>query len=182
MTDRDEVGADAVARLMYMMDHPLTAPGSQDLAWLALSAFEEQAASVVAHFAGKVAETFGDGLRHDTLALPPGGGVAVWFVAWPGTAYEAIPQRYGAYFGQLCEMPLMLVGRGLRLKGFLEIDAYVYEDEAGSGTPALDIQYSFLPGDVFGGETPEDQQWKVILLCKDLCTEEERQTFATFMT
>jgi hypothetical protein len=40
------------------------------------------------------------------------------------------------------------------------------------------VEYSFLPGDVVGGAQTDDEQWKIIIINRDLCTAEQRQALA----
>jgi hypothetical protein len=163
-------------RLLVAMDRPLTVPGSESLAWAALDQFPDDP-PVLDHFAGKVRETFADGLRHDTLAVPPGGGVAVWFVTWPGPHEEAVPVRRGEYLEHLVGRSRMVIEGGIPLVGLLEIDVYVFDD-ADPGAPALEVEYSFLPGGIVGGVSTDDEQWKILIVNRDLCTVDQRQALA----
>lgn len=162
------------ARLTESLDHPLTASGSESLARSALAQFPEDG-GVLTHFARKIRETFAEGLPHDTLAVPPGGGVAVWFLAWPGTPADAVPARRGEYLEQMVQQGRMVVDAGIPLRGLLEIDAYVLDaDPSEPDLPALQIDYSFLPGDLLGGASTDDE-WKIVVLNQDLCTPAQRE-------
>ena len=187
MADEEERRVHVARRLSNSMDQPLTAPGSEGLARLALSQLSDtDLVSVLDQFTSKVLETLGDGQRHDTLAVPPGGGVAMWFRAWPGMHGEVQPQRLGLYLNELYGQARWLADRSILLTGFLEIDAYVAE-WANPPRPlknrlALEVEYSYLPGALIGGASADDPRWNAVVLNPDLCSAEERQALLKFMT
>src|SRR4051794_20100794 len=114
MASVDERRADVRRLLTERMQHPLTAPGSERLARLALAQFSGvDHQSVLDRCVDKILETLGDGRRHDTLAVPPDRRVAVWFVVWPGTHDEALPLRLGSYLEQLAGKARWLVEAGI---------------------------------------------------------------------
>lgn len=182
MADVNRSPASIVECLTRSMGKPLRARGSEQLAWLALAQLAEMDLdNTLDSFGGKLLETLADDQRHDILVVPPGGGVAVWFVTWPGTHQEVLPQRIGVYLDQLYGQARLLAEVGVPLTGFLQIDAYVTE---GSGSPeypfAVEVEYSYLPGVLVGGVSTDDPRWNIVLVNTDLCSAEERQALAEF--
>ena len=175
----DHIHAELARYLSESMARPITAPGSAELAQRALAQFPDTGLSLPVMFADKLLQTLEDGRRHDTMALPPGGtGVAVWFNAWPGLHREVQAERYGVYLGELCGKAHWLVERGVRISGFLQIDAYIGDDDESLD---LEVEYSYLPGGVVGGTRAAESWWNVIVLNQSLCTVEERQAIEKFM-
>jgi hypothetical protein len=163
-----------VLSLWDAMTRPLTAPGSEALAQRAIAQFSDtDLTAVLDQFGNKLVQTLDDDQRHDTLAVPPGGGVAVWCVTWPGPHEEMLPERYGSYLGMLSGQAQWLVSSGVPLTGFLEMDCYVWAD-------GLEIEYSFLPGNLFGGRASDDPFFHAVLLNFALCSDEERQALEKF--
>jgi hypothetical protein len=138
------------SRLAEALDRPLTSPGSAGLAKSALGHFS--GLEVLPAFAEKALETLRDGDSHNRTAISPDQHVAVLFVAWNGTHREVQPLRFGNYFKPFLGLGARLVERGLPLKGFLEIDAYL-RDNAEADDPAraldelfeVDVEYSYIP-------------------------------------
>jgi hypothetical protein len=182
VADVDRGSAGIVQCLTRSMDRPLTAPGSERLAWLALAQLPEiDLDTTLDRFGGKLLETLADDQRHDTLVVPPGGGVAVWFVTWPGTHQEVLPQRFGVYLDRLYAQARWLADAGVPLIGFLEIDAYVTETTGSEYPFAVEVEYSYLPGALVGGVSTDDPRWNMIVVNPDLCSAEERQAIAKFI-
>lgn len=175
---------DARRRLATLIEaalqRPLTAPGSQAVADSALSRFPPDT-DIIGAFAEKALEALDDGAQHNRTAITPNEPrVAVLFVAWNGTHREMQPERYGRYLNALWTMAHGVVDRGFALAGFLEIDAFVRE--AGDGTIAVDVEFSFLPGGLLG--FPEDRHNplpKALILNSSLLADEERQALANVM-
>ncbi|GAA3342913.1 hypothetical protein GCM10020358_39650 [Amorphoplanes nipponensis] len=168
--------AQVLQLLTQRLARPLTGSGSELLGRAAFAQFADRdAAAFVARFADKAVTTLRDGRRHDFIAIPPGGGIAVWCNTWPGTHLEALPLRFGSYADQLAGKASWLVERGVRLAGLLEIDAYVGEPDD------LEVEYSFLPGRLVGGVRAPDARWSNIMLNVHLCSDEQRQALEGFM-
>lgn len=184
--DDNERFAYEVRRLFEGLEHPLNTPGSENLVALGLSQYDDpERLALVGQWIRKVRETLDDGESHSILVLTGGKlNMAMLFVAWPGTVYEVQPQRVGEYLDALVGAARHAAGLGLPLEGFLEIDAYVREwpdDEAPGGQSlAIDTEYSYLPGVVFGGVETTHPDLNVMLINDALCTAEERQTLAEF--
>lgn len=161
--------------LTRALEAPIASPGSEKLAHLALAHFE--GLEILPAFAEKALETLRDGERHDRLAIArfeP--HIAIWFVAWSGTHREAQAERYGHYLNTLAGTARSLVDRGIPIGGLLEIDAYLRETGDSDDDLELDVEYSYLPGFVFGSGSPgSDPLSRTILLNPDLCTPEEKQ-------
>jgi hypothetical protein len=156
------------------MTRPLTAPGSEALAQRAIAQFSDtDLTAALDRCATKLLATLDDDKRHDTMAVPAGGGVAVWCVTWPGPHDEVLPQRYGTYLGMLFNTAQWLVRSGVPVTGFLEMDCYVWAD-------GLEIEYSFLPGNLIGGRASDDPLFRSVLLNSALCSDEERQALEKF--
>lgn len=177
-----------VRRLNGTLDRPLTAPGSEGLARMVLSHFEN--VDLLPHFAEKALETLRDGKRHDRIGVSPNDPrFAVWFVAWNGTHREVQSERYGEYFDRLAGIGRTLVRGDIAIAGLLEIDAYV-RDNADLSQPGrslddvfeIDIEYSYLPGFSFdsSAEAP-DQLSKALILNLDLCTPEQKRMLKKLM-
>ena len=57
----------------------------------------------------------------------------------------------------------------------VSLDAYVLDaDPSDPDVPALQVDYSFLPGDLLGGASTDDE-WKIVVLNQDLCTPAQRE-------
>jgi hypothetical protein len=174
-------------RLADALDRPLTSPGSAGLAKSALGPFS--GVEVLPAFAEKALETLRDGNSHNRTAISPDHHVAVLFVAWNGTHREVQPLRFGNYLKPFLGLGGRLVERGLPLKGFLEIDAYV-RDNAEASDPAkaldevfeVDVEYSYIPGFFLGSsEKPVATLPNVVVLNPDLCDAEEHQLLKKLM-
>jgi len=180
----DEARANYIAlRLAAALEHPVTHPGSEQIALSALALFPS-AAEILVAFAEKALETLRDGQFHSRLAVSPGPpSVAVSFTAWSGTHREVQPERYGRYLGPLVSVGTRLVEQGVELYGLLEVDAYVREgvDPAQPEIPRdevfeVDVEFSFLPGMLFGFPAESENPLSpLVLLNTDLCSAEERQ-------
>ncbi len=192
--DRRALLLDDTARVAYInrrladaLDRPLTSPGSAGLARSALGHFS--GLEVLPAFAEKALETLRDGNSHNRTAISPDQHVAALFVAWNGTHREVQPLRFGNYLKPFLGLGTRLVERGLPLKGFLEIDAYV-RDNAEADNPAraldevfeVDVEYSYIPGFFLGSsEKPVASLPNLVLLNPDLCDAEEHQVLKQLM-
>jgi len=138
-------------------------------------------------FSQKLLETLSDGKRHDTLAVPlDPGGVAIWFVAWPGSHREAQAVRVGEYLDRLMGSARRVVEMRAGLVGFLEVDAYVREPEDENAERGIldleiDVEYSYIPGPLFGAQSTDDPVLNTVILNPDLMSAIERQALAKFM-
>src|SRR5215469_4913003 len=192
--DRRALLLDDTARLAYIsarladaLDRPLRSPGSAGLAREVLGQFSDL--MVLPAFAEKALETLRDGNSHNRTAISPDQHVAVLFVAWNGTSREIQQLRFGRYLKPFLGIGARLVQQGLRLKGFLEIDAYVRDNaEADDPTRALnevfevDVEYSYIPGFLLGSsEKPGSSVPNAIMVNPDLCDPEEHQILKKLM-
>jgi hypothetical protein len=175
-------------RLDGALDQPLTSPGSEGLARLILSHFED--IDLLPLLAEKALETLRDGNSHDRVGVSPDDPrLAVWFVAWNGTHREVQSERFGEYFKSLASTGRMLVQRGVAIAGLLEIDAYV-RDNVDLSQPGrslddifeIDIEYSYLPGFLIGSSAKATGPIsKTVMLNPDLCSQEEKQIIEKMM-
>jgi hypothetical protein len=174
-------------RLADALDRPLTAPGSAGLAQSVMGHFS--GVDVLSAFAEKALETLRDGYSHNRTAISPDQHVAVVFVAWKGTHRELQPMRFGNYLKPFLAHGMRLVQQGLKLRGFLEIDAYV-RDNAEADAPAkapdevfeVDVEYSYIPGFLLGSsEKPVASLPNMVLLNPDLCDPTEHQVLKKLM-
>jgi hypothetical protein len=174
-------------RLADALERPLTSPGSAGLAKKVLGHFADLV--VLPAFAEKALETLRDGNSHNRTAISPDQHVGVLFVAWNGTCREMQPLRFGNYLKPFLGLGARLVQQGLRLKGFLEIDAYV-RDNADADDPAralnevfeVDVEYSYISGFLLGSsEKPGSSLPNAIMLNPDLCDPEEHQILKKLM-
>lgn len=168
-------------RLTEALDRPLTSPGSAGFVHRLLERFE--GLDVMLHFAEKAMETLRDHQCHNRVLFPPDRSVAISFLAWSGTHREVQPQRFGNYLSSLYTTACQILERGIKIQGFLELDAYL-RDNPNSSDPMrplsevfeIDVEYSYLPGFAFGSkEEKPSSLLNVIMLNPDLCTPEENQ-------
>jgi hypothetical protein len=174
-------------RLADALDRPLTSQGSAGLAQSIMGQFSRD--DVLPAFAEKALETLRDGNSHNRTAISPDQHLAVLFVAWNGTHRELQPMRFGNYLKPFLALGMRLVQQGLKLRGFLQIDAYV-RDNAEADSPAkaldqvfqVDVEYSYMPGFLLGSsEEPTASLPNVVLLNTDLCDAEEHQVLEKLM-
>jgi hypothetical protein len=162
--------AKLTALLADALDHPLTSPGSEQLAALVLqeSGSKEE---LLAAFASKCLQTLDDGTPHSVVVVSPRQDFVTSFVAWNGTHQEVQPERIGNYLGSLYGTAKRFVQMGLQPLGFLEIDAYVRE----ASNISVNVEYSYLPNFFFGGTAEiDDPRLRVALINTGLCTTEEQ--------
>jgi len=108
--------------------------------WQALSQLSgTEHDSVLDQFTRMMLETITDGQRHDTLAILHG-GVAMWFVVWPGLHLEMLPQRLDSCLSGQCGRAHRVIENGIPLTGYSRSSPTSLARGSAYGGRALDIR------------------------------------------
>jgi hypothetical protein len=171
------------SRLDRQLDFPLVAPGSGAAARKIL---QRLPSDPLPNFAQKLLLTLRDGAMHSTVAVSgEDDPVAVCFVCWRGSWQDLIGQRYGQYLPGLLDWIGRVNDLGLSIAAFLQIDAFVQE-KVDPDDPlrdlddaiVLDVEYSCLPGSIFGTHCTNDAVPKLVLINGDLLSAEQKKSLA----